>query len=168
MTGIVLPEWVARNERRRRMLEDRSSGLGQTRYWNPLLREIDPRLELIFIGATDEADGTVPMRWHLRRRNETGPDSYWALVGPDGEFREMGSDVLEDFKGRDLWDSRVRKDLDDDRRRKLTSKERGRETRKEGRVDELAVNIRALDSPGVSFSDTAWSARPAGRRGRKR
>ena len=170
-TQVIVPEWVARNERRRKVLEDRSSGIAQTRYWNPLLKEIDFRLSLEFVGRVDGHEvGVVPYRWHLVRANEKGPDTYMALtsagLGVDGEFREMADDVLQALKAGDLWDPAVRREAEIRARRKAESQERAKETRKEARVDDLALNIRALDSPGVSMSDTGWTWRKSGRRGR--
>lgn len=167
MPGIVLPDWVARNHARRRIMEDQSSGLSQTRYWNPILEQIDHRLELVMVGRWDDhPGGVIPYRWHILRRNEAGPDSYWPIVGPNDSFREMGSDVIEDFKGRDLWNPTVRHEVETVRRRRAASEERAKETRKEARVGEIAMNIKAMDSPGVPFNDVRWSARSAGKRGR--
>lgn len=168
---VIVPEWVARNEKRRQVLEDRSSGFVQTRYWNPLLKEIDFRLSLEFVGRVDgEETGVVPYRWHLVRANEKGPDTYMAIttagLGVDGEFREMADDVLQALKAGDLWDPAVRREAEVAARRRAESKERERVTRKEARIDDLAVNIRATDSPGVSMSDTGWTWRKSGRRGR--
>jgi hypothetical protein len=168
---IIVPEWVARNERRRQVAEDHHSGYAQTRYWNPLLREIDPRLSLIFVGrVTGEEAGVVPYRWHIVRTAEGAPDTYWAIttdgIGEHGGFREMGSDVLETLRAGDLWNESVIYDRQTAARRVALSKERAKETRKEARVDDLAINIRALRSPGVTMSDTGWTWRKSGRRGR--
>lgn len=170
--SVVLPEWVARNERRRQLLEANSPTHRHNedwKVWNRLLREIDARLSYVFVPELeDPPPGVVPLRWHVVRVNEAGPDSYWPLLDEDGQFREMGSRDVEDFKGRDLWDPAVRHELATLRRRRLESKERGRETKREARRDEIALNVKALESPGVSFGDGRWSNRPTGRRGRKR
>ena len=168
---VIVPEWVARNEKRRRVLEDRSSGIAQTRYWNPLLREIDFRLSLEFVGRVDGQEvGVVPYRWHIVRANEKGPDTYMAIttggLGVDGDFREMADDVLLKLRAGDLWDPVVRREAEVVARRRAESKERAKETRKEARVDDLAINIRAMDSPGVSMADTGWTYKKSGRRGR--
>lgn len=168
---VIVPEWVARNEKRRKVLEDRSSGIAQTRYWNPLLAEIDQRLSLEFVGRVDgDEPGVVPYRWHVVRTNEAGPDTYMAIttegLGVAGSFREMAEDVLQQLRRGDLWDPAVRREAEVRARRKAESVERAKVTRKEARVDDLALNIRAMDSPGVSFSDTPWTWRSAGRRGR--
>jgi hypothetical protein len=163
---VLVPEWVAANERRRAILENAKSGLGQTRYWNPLLRDKDPRLELAFIGDCPPVAGIVPFRWHVLRHNEAGPDSYWALED-DGEYREMGEDVLKFFACGDLWDPRVRDDLATQLRRKKASQERGKETKKEQRIHELTSNVNALIRPSVLVSDVPWTNKSAGKRGRK-
>lgn len=166
--GLVVPEWVARNERRRKVLEDQASGFNQTRYWNPLLKDIDHRLELVFVGGVDgDVPGVVPFRWHILRRNEAGPDTYRAVVGRDGEFRDMGSDVLEDLRSGDLWEERVRRDIDAATRRADASRERAKDTHREARVGEVASNLNALTRPSVLVGDVPWTNRPAGKRGRK-
>jgi hypothetical protein len=166
--GVLVPDWVARNERQRAMLSDVKSGLGQTRYWNPLLQEKDPRLELAFVGEAPPVPGIFSYRWHVLRHNENGPDSYWALEGPDGEFREMGSDILEHFNRSDLWDPRVREGVEVSMRRKKVSQERAKDLRREQRVDELTSNVNAMIRPSVLVSDgVKWSNRSAGKRGRK-
>lgn len=169
MSNLVLPEWVARNQRQRRIIEDQSSGVAQTRYWNPLLREIDPRLQLVFIGNVEgEIVGVVPWRWHICRVNETGPDSYWPLTTKDGGVREMGSVDLEDFKGRDLWNPTIRHELATMRRRRQEAKTRAEALRSEQRVHEIASNLNALNRPSAVFNtDMPWTNRPAGKRGKK-
>ena len=168
MSGIILPEWVAQNERKRRALEDASSGLAQTRYWNPLLREIDPCLQLVWVGRSEPEDGVVPYRWHLLRTSEQGLQTYLAIttvgLGIPGEFREMGSDVLDSLRGGDLWNAQVRRARNEAQRRRELSEERARENRKEARIDDLAQNIKAQVNPGVSFSDTSWAYRAGARK----
>lgn len=167
MSSLIVPEWVQRNERRRQVAGDPSSGFAQTRYWNPLLREIDARLSLVWVGRVDgEEIGVVPYRWHLVRSSEGAPDTFWAIttegLGQAGGFREMASDVLDTLRAGDLWSDSVLYDRRAATRRLEASKERAKETRKEARVQDLALNVKALDSPGVSLA--AKGARAKARR----
>lgn len=165
MGRLVLPEWVARNERRRQVLEvDEKSGFAQTRYWNPLLGEIDARLRLVWVGRVDgEEVGVVPYRWHIVRKADDAPDTFWAVttegLGSSGGFREMGSDVLETLRSGDLWNESVVYDRRAAERRLQASKERALVTRKEARVGDLALNIKALDNPGVSLAAKGATAK---------
>jgi hypothetical protein len=169
---VLVPEWVARNERARQKLEARAGSSRHSqewKHWNSLLRDIDPRLSYVFVPMMDDPPvGVIPLRWHIVRVNESGPDSYWPLLDDNGQYREIGSNDLEDFKGRDLWNSTVRHELATLRRRKAESKARAKETKREGRVDEIKANINALTRPSVLVSDVPWSNRSAGKRGRKR
>jgi hypothetical protein len=46
MSNLVVPEWVARNEHRRRVLEESEHIRSERRYWDPLLQALDHRLSL--------------------------------------------------------------------------------------------------------------------------
>lgn len=164
---VVLPEWVARNDRRDRMLASADEHV--VRRWNELLQEIDPQLGLAFVpeNVTD-APGLVPGRWHVRRRNPMGPDTYWPVLGDDGSFREMDSGMLEQFRRGDHQNSRVV----DAARRGLEAQERSDaravETTREQRVHELASSLNALTRPSVAFNDRKWTAKAGGKRGRRK
>lgn len=168
---ILVPEWVARNERQRTVLEEKSESFdhnGDWKRWNSLLRDIDPRLSYVFVPVLEQlVVGVIPLRWHIVRVNESGPDCYWPLLTEDGGYREIGSNDLEDFKGRDLWNPAVRHELTTMRRRKLESKARAKVTKKEQRIDELTSNVNAIRRPSVLVSDVPWTNRSAGKRGRK-
>jgi hypothetical protein len=108
--SIVLPDWVARNMQREQVLQ--SADPAQIKYWNRRLKELDPHLALAWAGEFASGPGIVPGRWHIRRKNLVGADTYWAVQTPDGGFREMSSQVLEQFQAADLWNSQVRADRD--------------------------------------------------------
>ena len=164
--AVEVPQWVLQNFRREQMLS--TADEEHVRYWNARLREIDPNLALAFAPENAHGPGIVPGRWHVRRRNDRGPDTYWAVVTPDGGFREMDSGVLAQFVAADLWNSQVRADHDRALRQANASKERARETTNEARRDEVAINVRALENPSVLFADgVKWSNKPKGKRGRK-
>lgn len=171
--GLIVPEWVQRNEQQRNRLEARAESVRHNsdwKRWNSLLRDVDPRLSYIFVPMLEDPPaGVVLLRWHVVRVNEAGPDTYWPLLADDGGYREITDRDVEDWKGRDLWNPAVRHEIATRQRRRGESKERAKQTRREGRVDELASNINALNRPSVLVSDdVSWSNRPAGRRGRSK
>ncbi len=153
--------------RRQEILDDRSSGVAQTRYWNPLLKDIDHRLSLVFVRGTGGDEALVAHRWHIRRENEAGPDTYWPIVTEEGGFREMADDWLARLKARDLWNPAARRELEREDRLRRESEARAEESRREARVDEIAVNMKAMSDPGVSMAGRGWTASKRGRRGRK-
>jgi hypothetical protein len=163
---VLVPGWVARNLRVEQMLSSASDS--NIAYWNRRLQEIDPALALAFAGENACGPGLVPGRWHVRRRNPMGPDTYWPIQTPDGEFREMDSGVLAEFVAADLWNTQVLRDREKSVMRAARSAERDKDNHKEGRVGELALAIKAQTNPSTLISrDVRWSSRPAGKRGRK-
>lgn len=169
---VAVPDWVARNERNRQMLEAKATSHSQNsdwKQWNALLRDIDPRLSYVFVPALEDPPAEVaPLRWHIVRVNETGPDSYWPLETDDGEYREIGSNDLEDFKSRDLWNPTIRHEIATRRRRRKEAQQRAKETRAEQRRDELTSIVNAIERPSVTFNDRKWTASQDGKRGAKR
>jgi hypothetical protein len=163
--SIVLPDWVARNMQREQVLQ--SADPAQVKYWNRRLKELDPHLALAWAGEFASGPGIVPGRWHIRRKNLVGADTYWPVQTPDGGFREMSSQVLEQFQAADLWNSQVRADRDRSFARAERSADRAKLREKEDRVDHLRDHINVQERPQVSFSDGAWTNRASGRRGRK-
>lgn len=165
--SLILPDWVARNVQREQMLA--SADPAQTRYWNRRLKHElhDEGLSLAFAGEGACGPGIVPGRWHIKRRHPGVADTYWAVQTPDGGFREMSDAVLQQFRAGDLWNTQVRADRDRFIARAERSAERAKVTAKEQRVDDIKDNLNALERPSVSFSDTPWTNRPSGRRGRK-
>lgn len=155
--GIAVPEWVARNERNRQMLEQKATSHSHNsdwKHWNSLLRDIDERLSYVFVPMMDEPPaGVIPLRWHIVRVNENGPDSYWPLIADGDGYREIGSNDLEDFKGRDLWNPAVRREIESQRRKREASKARAVETKREQRVDELTSLVNAIERPSIRVKD---------------
>jgi hypothetical protein len=144
-----------------------SADPAQIKYWNKRLQELDPHLALAFAGERATGPGIVPGRWHIRRRNPQGADTYWAITTPDGGFREMSSAVLEQFQAGDLWNSQVRAARDRALRRAEMSEQRQQQRQKEDRVDLIRDHINVEERPQVSFAEVPWSNSAAGRRGRK-
>lgn len=174
---VVIPGWVARNERARGQLEADEHIRSERRHWDPLLQSLDHRLSLrkarsLRDARVPVAPGIIPGYWHVIRKGDGCPDTAWVITSKGlgvfpGDYREMSDDVLDVLRRGDLWNGAVTHEAQTVARRVEESKERARVTRKEARVDDLAINIRALDSPGVSMSDTGWTWKKSGQRGRK-
>jgi len=168
---VLVPDWVARNEHDRQILEAKAESHSHNsdwKRWNELLRDIDPRLSYVFVPMLeDPPPGITPLRWHVVRVNENGPDTYWPLETEDGEYREIGSTDLEDYKGRDLWNSQVRHEIATQQRRRLEAKQRAKDLRSEQRRFELGSALDALNRPSVAFGTKGWTNTPAGKRGKK-
>lgn len=163
--SVFLPDWVARNMHREQVMQ--AADPAQIKYWNKRLQELDPALALAFAGERATGPGIVPGRWHIRRRNPKGADTYWAITTPDGGYREMSSAVLEQFQAGDLWNAQVRAARDRAVRLADASAERAKQRAKEDRVDLVRDHINVEERPQVSFADAPWSNSAKGRRGRK-
>jgi hypothetical protein len=76
------------------------------------LQGLDRRLSLVWIkDSAPEYGGLVPGRWHVRRKNDRGPDSYMAITGPDGEYMEPTSRIFDQLQQADLWRGDVKHKL---------------------------------------------------------
>lgn len=169
MTSVALPPWVAANLRRDRLVEETLEAIP---YWNRLLRDLDERLSLVWVNdrltrveARRIAPEMVPGRWHVRRRNDGAKDSYMPVTTPDGGYRPMGNDILDELRSKDLWRGDVAARYHGARYREERQTEADRQRRRDERVDGMATAIKAVDSPGVLFSDVSWRSRSAGRKG---
>lgn len=170
MGRVILPESVERRHRYERMLE--VTDRGYLKYWNERLAEVKPGLSLVFARDTASMPGLVPGCWHVRWRDpydKGAPDTYLAIttdgIGVHGGYREMGSDVIEWFRRADLWNRSVVADRERKKRLADEAMEREKARQKEGRVDEIATNIRALDRTSAVFNtDLSWTNRAGARK----
>lgn len=137
------------------------------RYWNRLLHDLDPNLGLVFAKPNAFGPGIRPGYWHVRRRNEKGADSYFVIQGRNGEYREMDDAFLQQLREGDFQNTQVLRANDQLAGRRERSAERAKETAREARADEIAINVKAQVNPSIAFTDRRWSNRPAGKRGRR-
>lgn len=152
--SLVLPDSYLDRERRSLALEEAGHILDERRYWEPLLHDIDPRLFLRKCRPSATAAGLYPGMWHVLRVTDDGPFTAWVVsangLGVPGPYREMGHDVLETLRRGDLWNAaRVHEHAAEQRRRE-ESEERAKDNYRDARRDDLAVNVKAMISPGVS------------------
>jgi hypothetical protein len=154
--GLILPTSVEMDARRERALVARDHADAEMAYWDARLRDIDPGLRLQRAWPHAEGPGIFPGMWHIIRRAEGAVFTAWVIstngLGVPGPYREMGDDVLETLKRGDMWNrDRVREAaLEQDRRER--SEQRAKDNHRDARRDDLAVNVKAMLSPGVSRS----------------
>jgi hypothetical protein len=152
MSSLILPA-SAVDARRLAALEHADAAM---RYWDPLLREIDEHLSLrrAFARTQWGVPGIFPGLWHIVRRVPGGALTAWAIstngLGEPGDYREMGHDILETLRRGDMWDKTRVYEAEMRARRREASEERAHENHREARREDLAVNVKAMVSPGVS------------------
>lgn len=166
MASVIVPEYIARKMRQDKMLA--TSGDMFIQSWNLRLQDLDPSLALAFAPEGASGPGIIPGRWHVRKRNDKGADSFFPIVNPDGSFREMDSGIIEKLRRGDHQNDQIvrAKAAEDDAAER--SRERAVETAREQRIYELESNLNALTRPSVSMADVRWVNRSAGKRGRKK
>lgn len=138
---VALPDWVAEKMQMNAIADEQ---LGRAEWLNRELRNKDPLLSLVWIHEkAPEGGGIIPGRFHVKRSNPAGVDTYMPLAGPDGEYREPGSWVLAELDKRDLWKGEVARDLFDQSRKRLEAEEKATALKAEQRRDVIAEDIRA-------------------------
>ena len=155
-SGLLLPDHAAQNYRRELQVE---AQLEHAKGFNKLLRQIDRRLSLVWVNENADAPGLVPGRWHVRRENDGAPDSYMAILGEGGSYREPDSSILRELQKRDLWRAGGMRDLERRGDAALVARQKRAAEAREEKKTEFKERYKALDSPGVLFSDVRWSAR---------
>jgi len=155
--GVFFPDHIVADMER----EAEADGqIGRALATDAMLKDLDPRLELVWIKSGATAPGLIPSRWHIRRRNEETLDSYFPLVGPNGEYVEPNSGHLEMMRRNDLWNRDVIAEVRADRQRRADAQRKREEAGHEERVDTLATHLKSRINPGVSFSDARpWTNR---------
>lgn len=142
------------DELRRLALEEADHIIGERRYWNARLEDIDHRLSLNKARPHAMGPGIFPGMWHIIRTCEDAPFTAWVIstngLGVPGEYREMAEDILETLRRGDMWDKARMLEQQKAVERTAASKARARENHREARRDDLAVNVKALINPGVS------------------
>lgn len=129
----LLPAGIRLNYEREAVIDDQ---IAKANWFDKALKKIDYRSELVWVPDNAPEDGSmIPGRWHIRRKNDPpAPHSYIPITRDDGGYREPASGDLVRLQQRDLWKERdpvpVKEEPKDD---------------DEGRIDELATDIRAID-----------------------
>lgn len=143
---------------------------GEMDRFNYQLRQIDDKLELVFIPASADV-GTTPCRpgyFHVVRRNEGAPWSVMVVEGEHGEPVEPTSRLFQKLRESDLWNPDVMRSVRDKERLAEEAYEREKQREAEARQGEILERWKAVSRAQVSMNrDTPWSQNAAGQRAAK-
>jgi hypothetical protein len=137
--SLILPERI-RAEAEAQIEAKRAAVID---YWNPLLKQIDPTLDLVQIKPNADDPNVIPGYWHLRRNTVEGFPWFFPITGPDGEFREPDHAFLEELKANDLWNPAVHRNKQEARIRREQARTRHKELRSEQQLDEVKSLFKA-------------------------
>lgn len=155
--GLYVPEHVQADMEREAMADKH---IARGLLFDSYLKQIDSRLELVWVKERATAPGLVPGRWHIRRLNDETLDTYIPLVGPNGEYTEPHSGHLEALKRGDLWNRNVVAELRKEREASERATQKAKQEVSEERIDTMATHIKSRLNPSVSFSDARpWTNR---------
>ena len=76
--------------------------------WRKLLKEVDPRLDLIYAKPNAVAF-PIPDRWYIIRRNEAAPVAFWVVQDENGTYCPFSQAHFDRFRqgdtatNPDLW-----------------------------------------------------------------
>lgn len=160
-TGLLVPDSVAVEAQVDAWVDQQ---LNIVKVWGPLFKQIDDRLSLVFWPQNlPEHYGAKAGCLNVRRKNVGAPDSYMPICTPEGGYREPGSADLERLKSQDLWDPRVLRERERAAEAAERREERQQDNEREDRRQELARNVKALESPSVLINS---DLKKGGSRGR--
>lgn len=134
-----------------------------SRYWNPILKGIDQRMELVWVGGQpgqDLGQGLVGCRWHVRINRNDGADIYMPCLAPDGGYRTPDSRFLDELNERRM-DSPGFMQREAGRRAKRAAEVERREEAKRAEIrEELALRLKSKLAPSMNFdADRKWRNR---------
>lgn len=168
--GVWIPGETLRKQehaRARQMAE--LNGLAQLtgicREWTPVLKEIDPYLEMVWVPENARAAGLTPGRFTVLRHNPGAPPSIIPVEGPDGEFVIPNSGLLDVLRKADLWSSQAVKERKRKERELEDAKKRQEDREREERIEEFTDRWKALE-PSVSMTGQGkgWSYKAGAKR----
>lgn len=114
------------------------------------MRQVDDRIRVVKIAERagelhprSRAPGVIPGRWHVKLLTRPR-NAYFALCGPDWAYAEPGLYWVEKFKAADLWRDGALEDIRRAEDKEERAQARALLTEREGRVDNIAADWRAL------------------------
>lgn len=170
-TGLWLPSAAQERERRdlaNEMDAERNEALSAslltiTKHWNRILKDVDQRLELVWVGGADGADlglGLIGQRWHVKCNIAGGADHYWAVLGEENAYREPDSRMLQDIEEQRFTSPGFFQRAARRRAKAEAERQRAEEAKREETRDELAGRIKSKLSPSINFDPGGpWKAR---------
>lgn len=157
--GLLIPEHISADLERE---AEADAHMGAALAVDAMLKDLNHRLELVWVGERATSPGLIPCRWHVRRRDrDTGAmDAYFPITGPEGEYVEPTARVVDMMRRNDMWKRDVVGDLRKERDRVERAQAAIRAEQRAENVDTFAGHAKALINPGVSFSDARpWTNR---------
>lgn len=169
--GLWVPPAASRDLVQRRLeYQAQMFGMVQMKhemdFFNPLLQEIDPYLQLV--KAEDKVKAGNPLRpgfWHVIRHNPGAPPSVITIEGEDGEYIEPTSRIFEMLQKMDMWNSNSLKEENRKRKQLQKAEDRAKERDRQSRQEEMIERYKAATRTQVSMTP-GWSQNVAGKRGR--
>lgn len=143
--------------------------LPETRRINRELHDIDPYLELVFVGerAPDDDPAIVPGRWHVVRHNPDAPDTWLPVVGENDSYAEPTSRIFERLAEGNMWNSSHLERKRKREARRAAERERDKERNRVAMAEELNEHLAAASRTQVSLNtDTPWAQNHQGTRRR--
>lgn len=119
--------------------------------FNRQLRDLDDRLELVFVKPTADDPVLVPGRWHIRHVDPDGIVTYMVIAGPQGEYLEPHSGVLDELRARSLFTDQGIRAAKERVERKNRERQREAERQAEDRKAELAERVASTIRTQVRF-----------------
>jgi hypothetical protein len=124
---------------------------GALDHYNPMLKRIDERLELV--RAHDQVAEGSPMKagyYHILLHAPGHPTTVLPLEYDDGSYREPGSWMFPFLEEQDMWNDRARRASRNRSERVRAAEERERQRESEERVGEFNERWKSVNSTSIS------------------
>lgn len=157
--ALVIPDHIRADLERE---AEASTHIGAAKAVDRMVKDHDPKCELVWVGENATTPGLVPARWHIRYhdRDKGAMACYFPWTGPHGEYREPDSSMVEWLRSMDLQ----RRDMQDEIRKARDRRQRQQAAALQAARDEAMENFvdlaKAKLNPGVSMSNARpWTNR---------
>jgi hypothetical protein len=124
---------------------------GALDHYNPMLKRIDERLELV--RAHDQVAEGSPMKagyYHILLHAPGHPTTVLPLEYDDGSYREPGSWMFPFLEEQDMWNDRARRASRNRSERVRAAEERERQRESEDRVADFNERWKSVNSTSIS------------------
>lgn len=150
---LLLPERDVRDEFNSRIMEqvERVHDYTVMHHFNPLLKDIDSRLELVRAPENVTDPALKPGYWHILRLEPGNVVTVLPVQQKDGSYMEPGSQMFDDLRSADLWSDRVQKDRKETQRKIKAAQEREKVREREDTTREIVERIRSKENASVGW-----------------